>query len=255
MSHVLKFFFLLGIVFAHPALSQASSAANTVVNLRNPHFNAGNWGEVKAYLDSRRIVASDVTRLSLIQCRLTTFPAWIIEKMPNLLYLDIQDNAITALPENIDRLTRLSNIKAQNNKLAGLPPSFGNLTNLIKANFSHNNLKNLSKDLGKLVKLIQFDLSHNQIGTLPDLSGLRNLTTLSLSHNEDIRFEPDPQPLIFLMRLNLSHCNLKTVPSFLGRFRTLHHLNLEGNPLVQQGTGDKWGKNELTQKFGHRVRF
>ena len=255
MSHMLKFFFLLGIVCANPALPQASSAANTVVNLRNPHFNAGNWEAVKAHLDARRIVASDVTSLFLTQCRLTTFPAWIIEKMPNLTHLDIRDNAITVLPENIKLLTKLTSIRAQNNKIGGLPDSFGDLRELMTANFSNNNLKNISRTIGTLTNLTDLDLSHNQIGTLPDLSGLRSLSKLSLSHNEDICFEPDSQPLIFLMILDLSHCNLKNVPSFLDDMGMLRNLNLEGNPLVQQGTGDKWGKNELTQKFGHRVHF
>lgn len=255
MSHVLKFFFLWSVVFANLALPQTSSAAITAVNLQYKNVNAENWEEVSAYLNSRGIVASSVIALLLKQRGLTTFPAWIIEKMPNLQNLDIEGNAITALPENIDRLTQLKILEAADNKITGLPPSFGNLTNLIVVNFSHNNLKNISKNLGKLVKLIQFDLSHNQIATLPDLSGLAKLHTLHLGHNEDIRFEAGFRPLKHLKTLYLSHCNLKTVPSFLDDMSNLQHLYLDGNPLVQKGSGDKWGKDELTQKFGHIVHF
>ena len=117
-------------------------------------MDVNSWPAVEAHLQQRNISPDKVTFLTFYRCDLTQLPEWVAEKMPNLKSLSIESTPITALPENIDRLTKLERIFAPRNKITGLPTSFGNLTNLIKANFSHNNLKNLSKDLGKLVKLI-----------------------------------------------------------------------------------------------------
>lgn len=252
---MLKVFSLCVVLLGLPEL-QWSSPSTVSVDFIGHHVDVNSWPEVEEHLQSLGITSPDaVTHLTFYKCDLTQLPAWVTEKMPNLTHLDIRDNAITALPENIERLTQLKHLNAPHNKITGLPPSFSQLNHLAVANFSHNNLKNLSKSSFKLPKLAHLGLSHNQIATLPDLSGLESLRILLLSHNEDILFEPDSKPLDSLEFLDLAHCNLKTVPSFLGRFSMLDSLHLEGNPLVQQGTGDKWGKNELTQKFGHRVRF
>ena len=253
---MLKVFSLCVILLGLPGLQGSVPLPPVQVTLSNPHFDIISWQAVAAHLQSLGITRPDeVTHLTLHQCNLKRLPAWVTDKMPNLKHLNIADNAITALPENIDRLTKLMHLEAHHNHMTALPASLSTLSRLELADFRYNKLKNLSKASFNMPNLRALALSHNQISTLPDLSGLKNLQGLLLEHNEDIRFEPGSKPLQSLNALDLSHCNLKTVPSFLGDFSKLNKLNLAGNPLLEKGSGDKWGKEELKQRFADKVRF
>ncbi|MGB0919628.1 MAG: leucine-rich repeat domain-containing protein [Holosporaceae bacterium] len=252
---MLKLLALGLIVCGVPVLQGTDLRSLAQVNFSNPSLDVTNWQAVEAHLQGQNIAPEAVTNLTLERCNLTQLPAWVIQKMPNLIALDIKENNIKELPETIEHLGQLVFLEAQHNHLTTLPASLSRLNQLYLANFSHNKLKNLSPSSFKLPKLEVLNLSHNQIATLPDLSGLANLQTLSLSGNEGIRLEPDFAPLTSLRQLDLSHCHLKTVPSFLGDISSLSKLNLEGNPLLEKGLKNKWGKDELKKKFEDKVRF
>ena len=219
------------------------------------HVDVNSWPAVEANLQQRNIRPDEVTDLIFYKCDLTQVPDWVGEKMPNLTDLDIGGNKVKKLPATIERLTKLTNIKANDNKITEIPSFLSKLPELRFVNFSGNKLKNISKSSLNLPKLRFLDLADNQISTLPDLSGLKNLSGLRLEHNEGIGFVTQSTTLDYLDFLDLSHCNLKTVPSFLGTFPRLINFNLSGNPLLEEGSGDKWGKKELKQRFGDKVRF
>ena len=249
-----KVFSLCVILLGLPGL-QWGAYTPVIVDFTGNSVDVSSWPAVQAHLQQRNISPDKVTFLTLHQCDLTQLPEWVAEKMPNLKHLRMERTPITALPENIDRLTKLERILAPRNKITGLPSSFNRLIHLTEADFSHNNLKNLSKSSFKLPKLTRLNLYANQIATLPDLSSLVSLQRLFLSHNKDIRFEPHSKPLASLEILDLAYCNLKTVPSFFGDMSSLRRLNLTGNPLLEKGSGNKWGKKELKQRFANKVRF
>lgn len=59
-----------------------------------------------------------------------------------------------------------------------------------------------------------------------------------------------------LMHLNLSRNKLKTLPSTIGELSAQCIVNLEDNPLLQQGDDEAvWGRDELTAYFGSNVRL
>lgn len=244
-----------------PALQGVDPRPLAHITFSNPGLDVTNWQAVAAHLQGQNIAPEAVTNLTLERCNLTQLPAWVIEKMPNLVSLEINENNIEKLPETIERLSKLVFLEAQHNHLTTLPASFSKLNQLFLANFSHNKLKNISQSLLTLPNLEVLNVSHNQIATVPNLAGLTNLQTLSLRGNEGIRFEPDFAPLTLLRHFDLAHCNLKTVPSFFGDMSSLRKLNLEGNPLRHKGFKNKWGfkskwgKDELKKKFESKVRF
>ena len=252
----------LGVILCGvPALQGVSSNPLSQISFSNPGLDVSNWQAVEAHLQRQNIAPEAVTNLTLERCNLTQLPAWVTEKMPNLVSLEINENNIEKLPETIESLSKLMFLEAQHNHLTALPDSFTKLNQLFLANFSHNKLKNISHSLLTLPNLEVLNVSHNQIGTFPDLFGLQNIRTLSLRGNEGICFEPDSAPLTLLRHLDLAHCNLKTVPSFLGAFSNLHKLNLEDNPLRHKDFKNKWGfksgwgKDELKKKFEDKVWF
>ena len=245
----------LGVILCGvPVLQGVSSNPLSQISFSNPSLDVSNWQVVEAHLKRHNIAPEAVTNLMLERCNLTQLPAWVIEKMPNLVSLEINENNIEKLPETIERLSQLVFLEAQHNQLTALPDSFSKLNQLYLANFSHNKLKNISQSLLTLPKLEVLNVSYNQIGTFPDLSGLKSISTLSLRGNEGVYFEPNAAPLTLLRHLDLAHCNLKTVPSFLGAFSNLRKLNLEDNPLRHKsfknkwGVKNKWGKDALKKK-------
>ncbi|MEH0002952.1 MAG: leucine-rich repeat domain-containing protein [Holosporaceae bacterium] len=251
---MLKVFSLCVILLGLPGL-QGCEYTPVRVEFAFHHVDVNSWPAVEANLQQRNIRPDEVTHLKFYQCDLTQIPDWVGEKMPNLRELDIRHNKVKKIPETIGHLTKLTNIDADNNAITEIPSFLSNLPKLQFADFASNRLKNISKSSLNLPHLSFLNLADNQIGTLPDLSGLKNLQGLRLEHNKDIRFGPQSKPLDSLNFLDLSHCNLKTVPSVVGTFSKLRNFNLAGNPLLEEGSGDKWGKKELKQRFGDKVRF
>ena len=251
---MLKIFSLCIILLGLPGL-QGCESTPVEVEFMFHHVDVNSWPAVEANLQQRNIRPDAVTHLKFYQCDLTQIPDWVGEKMPNLTNLDIGFNKVKKIPATIEHLTKLTKLDAVSNEITEIPSFLSKLPALQFVNFSGNKLKNISQSSLKLPELRFLNLSHNQIGTFPDLSGLKHLQGLRLEHNEDILFEPPSKPLDSLAFLDLSHCNLKTVPSFLGTFRRLINFNLSGNPLLDKGSGDKWGKEELKKHFADKVRF
>ncbi|MGB0919631.1 MAG: leucine-rich repeat domain-containing protein [Holosporaceae bacterium] len=251
---MLKLFSLCVILLGLPGLQGVAHTPVTVM-FKYDHVDVKSWTAVEAYLQQNNIRSEEVADLTFFKCDLTELPDWVCEKMPNLKLLNIRYNKFKKIPETIAHLTKLTNIAAGNNELTEFPSFLSKLPALHSVDFRGNRLKNISKSSLNLPNLTFLILSHNQIGTLPDLSGLESLQVLRLEHNEDIRFGTQSKPLDSLNSLDLSHCNLKTVPSIVGTFSKLRNFNLAGNPLLEKGSGDKWGKDELKQHFADKVRF
>ncbi|MGB0919629.1 MAG: leucine-rich repeat domain-containing protein [Holosporaceae bacterium] len=255
MLHFLRLCALGLIIVVGPILCNKLPAQQNAVKLNHPDFDVAGWDNIERYLQREGITPKAVEELELANCNLTSVPKWIAEKMPNLRELSLQQNQISQLPDNLFDLHHLTLLNLEANQITALPKAIGNLRRLDSLHLAHNNLKNLPSTLRQLVSLQYLDLSHNQIGSLPDLTGLNNLLVVTLDNNKDLVLPRSIGQLHALQSLELRNCNLKTVPNTFDKLNALGFLHLKGNPLIQQGSGNQWGKNELTQKFGHRVHF
>ncbi|XVF36723.1 hypothetical protein REPUB_Repub19eG0082700 [Reevesia pubescens] len=91
-----------------------------------------------------------------------------------------QNNIRGTIPQEIGKLTSLSQLFLHQNKLSGnVPSSIGNLSNLVNLYLGDNELSgSIPQELGILRSLDLFDLSRNQpTGRIP--SSLGNMTSLS----------------------------------------------------------------------------
>ncbi|MEH0002951.1 MAG: leucine-rich repeat domain-containing protein [Holosporaceae bacterium] len=160
------------------------STGKKSVTVIGTNFDLNDWHIIDAKLHAAGASGDDVQDLELQLCRLQEVPAWVVEKLPNLVYLNLMNNHLTKLPDNIHLLKNLETLDVRMNQLTDLPANLEHLTKLTDLNLSDNKLKNLPSVLGELTNLETLVLSDNQLGMLPGSIGqLSALESLSLRHN------------------------------------------------------------------------
>jgi hypothetical protein len=96
-----------------------------------------------------------------------------------LTELNLNENALTALPDSIGKLTNLTKLRLFNNELTALPESIGALTALTLIQLRQNKLATLPETFGALIGLTKLVLWRNPLTALPNsITALTNLTSL-----------------------------------------------------------------------------
>jgi internalin A len=139
-------------------------------------------------------------------------------------------NRLTALPESLGKLCKLTTLNVSHHKLTSLPKSLGNLTALATLDLGNNQLTGLPESLGSLTALTTLDLGGNQLAGLPEsLGSLTKLTTLDLARNQLAGLPESLGNLTALTTLNLAGNRLTSLPDSLGNLAALTTLNLDGS--------------------------
>lgn len=162
-----------------------------------------------------------ITRLSL-SCGLREFPREIFTLAETLEILDLSGNQLSALPEDLPRLTRLRIIFCSDNPFTELPAVLGRCPALEMIGFKANRIEHvpaaslpptlrwlvltdncieaLPASIGQCTRLQKLMLAGNRLRTLPaELAGCRNLELLRLAANA---LEEFPHWLLTLPRLS-----------------------------------------------------
>ena len=163
-----------------------------------------------------RIFGIDLTRGGT-GARLSSLRAGDFGGLTGLSDLVLQDNNLRELPADVfDGLSNLSILWMENNDLSSLPGGvFDDLTGLYTLSLHENELTSLPNGVfDRLSGLRQLAVSENNLSSLPGgiFAGLVNLTHLIVSNN-DLTSLPD------------------------GIFSGLSHLESEGSPHLENGTG------------------
>ncbi|KKL49286.1 hypothetical protein LCGC14_2317010, partial [marine sediment metagenome] len=109
----------------------------------------------------------------------------LLEDLPNLEGLALNDNKLAILPNSIGNLKNLKELYLINNQLIKLPESIGNLTSLRVLFLRDNKIIQLPKSIGSLKNLTHFYLINNQLNKLPkSIGNLISLRVLSLRDNK-----------------------------------------------------------------------
>lgn len=104
--------------------------------------------------------------------RITSLPGELMQRLPNLEILHASDCNITNVPSDISKLTKLMWLYLDKNPLTALPDAIGKLSYLEQLDVSNCRLTKLSESVAQLKRLKVLNLSFNNLKFLPASLGL-----------------------------------------------------------------------------------
>ena len=162
---------------------------------------------------------------------LTEFPREIFALADTLEVLDLSGNALTALPHDLGRLTKLRVLFCSGNRFERLPPGLGDCAALSQVGFRGCGLREVPAE-ALPPALRWLTLTDNALEALPDALGERPLLQkLMLSGN---RLRALPNSLAGHARLELlrlSANRFDALPGWLAEAPSLAWLAWAGNPF------------------------
>ncbi|WP_095192774.1 leucine-rich repeat-containing protein kinase family protein [Pseudomonas sp. Irchel 3A7] len=195
-----------------------------------------------------------ITRLDL-SCGLTAFPREIFDLADTLEVLNLSGNALSSLPDDLHRLTRLRVLFCSDNQFTELPACVGQCAALTMVGFKANRIERVPGEaLPPLLRWLI--LTDNRVSELPTELGERPyLQKLMLAGN---RLERLPDSLRDCHRLELIRIaanRLTTLPEWLLCLPSLTWLAYAGNPLETEAALEAtasipWSALHMAQTLG-----
>lgn len=158
----------------------------------------------------------------------------ILEKIPGMKWVYVENCGVKAVPEAVDLLKELRGLVLPNNSIKLLPAL--SLTHLQHVNLSYNSFNAFPDSLLRCESVEHVDLSHNQLGSGSfglSLGSLKQLRVLNLSHNPLSVFPSAILELKKLRDLRLAGCGLTALPAEWPPLLKKHlcRLDVSRNPL------------------------
>lgn len=162
---------------------------------------------------------------------LTVFPLEILTLADTLEVLDLSGNALSSLPDELSKLTKLKIIFASNNQFDTLPAVLGQCPELEMIGFKSNHI-NQVPEASLPPKLRWLILTDNRIEVMPDSLGERpRLQKLALAGNCLTALPQSMAKLENLELLRISANNLQQCPEQLFQLPKLAWFAFAGNPF------------------------
>jgi len=171
-----------------------------------------------------------ITRLDLA-CDLQEFPREIFELADSLEVLNLSGNALSALPDDLSRLSKLRVIFCSDNRFTQLPEVLSSCVQLEMVGFKANRIREvaaaaISPGLRWLI------LTDNQISELPDSIGsCARLQKLMLAGNQLADLPEAMRGCVGLELLRISANQFQALPEWLLQLPRLTWLAFGGNPV------------------------
>jgi hypothetical protein len=223
---------------ARPSSVTASLSMHTLAQLRS--------GEL-----------SGITRLDL-SCGLTEFPAEIFALADTLEILNLSGNALSSLPDDLHRLTRLRVLFCSDNRFTELPRCLGQCQALSMIGFKSNGITRVpGAALPPLLRWLI--LTDNAIESLPTELGERPLLQkLMLAGNRLQALPPSLHNCHRLELIRIAANRLSALPQWLLTLPSLTWLAYAGNPLETEADAAAleatplidWASLQLEQRLG-----
>ena len=197
-----------------------------------------------------------ITRLDLA-CDLQHFPPEIFALADTLEILNLSGNALSTLPNDLPRLSKLRVLFCSENRFVHLPEVLSCCPRLEMVGFKSNRIREvtaaaLSPGLRWLI------LTDNQIATLPDSIGnCVRLQKLMLAGNQLANLPQSMRGCVGLELLRISANRLETLPEWLLQLPRLTWLAFGGNPVAPSPSPPssavpriQWSDLVLAQQLG-----
>jgi hypothetical protein len=171
-----------------------------------------------------------ITRLDLA-CDLQEFPREIFELADSLEVLNLSGNELSALPDDLSRLSKLRVIFCSDNRFTQLPEVLSSCVQLEMVGFKANRIREvaaaaISPGLRWLI------LTDNQISELPDSIGsCARLQKLMLAGNQLADLPEAMRGCVGLELLRISANQFQALPEWLLQLPRLTWLAFGGNPV------------------------
>ena len=173
---------------------------------------------------------TQVTRLQLA-AGLTEFPREIFDLADTLEILDLSNNALSELPADLARLSKLKILFCSNNRFESLPEVLGECPSLEMIGFKSNQITHVPESSLPL-QTRWLILTDNQIASLPDNMGdLSRLQKLALAGNQLTQLPESIGRCQNLELLRISANQLREFPYILLGLPRLAWLAFSGNPF------------------------
>jgi len=162
---------------------------------------------------------------------LTAFPSEIFALAETLEVLDLSGGALTSLPDDLGRLTKLRVLFCSGNRFERLPPALGDCPALSQVGFRGCGLREIpAESLPPALRWLT--LTDNAIDTLPAALGERPLLQKLMLSGNRLEALPDSlagHPRLELLRLAANR--LEALPGWLAEAPSLAWLAWAGNPF------------------------
>lgn len=159
----------------------------------------------------------------------------ILDQLPNLEYLEINNSPITQIPKSIGSLSKLKTLIVCNGYCPiRIPPEIGQLTQLTKLQLYNYKFTQIPSETGKLVNLENVIISGDLTDLPASVSNWKKLKNMYLSGNQ---FRKIPSPIFQLTQLeylDLSRNKLSYLSDSIRVLKNLDKLGLEGNIELEQ---------------------
>jgi hypothetical protein len=166
-----------------------------------------------------------------LACGLTEFPHEIFNLADTLEILDLTGNALSSLPDDLSRLTKLRIIFCSNNLFTELPAALGACPALSMVGFKANRIRSVPT-ASLPAQLRWLVLTDNEIEELPAELGRRALLQkLMLAGNRLRALPAEMADLHRLELLRISANRLTELPAWLPALPRLTWLAYAGNPF------------------------
>ncbi|ELX09899.1 serine/threonine protein kinase [Janthinobacterium sp. HH01] len=191
---------------------------------------------------------------------LTEFPPEIFDLADTLEILDLSDNALSTLPDDLPRLTRLRVIFCSANRFTVLPAVLGACPGLTMIGFKSNQIREVPAASLPL-QLRWLILTDNRVEELPAAIGAcTQLQKLMLAGNRLRALPPQLAACTRLELVRLAANRLEELPDWLLGMPRLSWLAYAGNPFSAADeqaadaatsiAGIAWERLQIGQKLG-----
>lgn len=190
--------------------------------------------------------------------RADRIPREIFDLADSLEVLNLSGNALSSLPDDLHRLTRLRVLFCSDNHFTQMPACVGQCAQLSMVGFKANRIERVpAAALPPLLRWLI--LTDNRIEELPDELGQRpHLQKLMLSGNRLTRLPQSLGQCHQLELIRIAANRLSALPAFLLGLPRLTWLAYAGNPLESEADAAAlesvaripWAELELQQRLG-----